>query len=101
LNEFVELRGIVFVVLGRVVVTGFVAIPRREINSELQPILSCRRGYFSNDIALARFPRATLHAVVGLVGWPQAEAVMMFCDHDDIAGARGFDRAHPLLGIKL
>ena len=32
---------------------------------------------------------------------PEAETVVMFCDHDDVLGAGGFDGAHPLFGIEL
>src|SRR5207245_10584160 len=77
-----------------------VAVPRREINTELQSELSCRSCHFANNIALPGFPRTLLHAVICLAGGPEAEAIMMFRDHDDVPGPGGFDCPHPLFGIK-
>src|SRR5208337_1076814 len=71
------------------------------IDTELQAVLPCRSRHFANNIALSGFPRAFLHAVIRLLRGPEAEAIMMFRDEDDVSCTGGFDCRHPLLGIKF
>src|SRR6266700_3087515 len=76
-------------------------VPRRKIHTKPESIFSCRVRHLPDDVAVAVFPTAAFHAVVGLLGWPEAETVMMFCNQHDISCARCLDRPHPLLGIEI
>ena len=57
-GEFVEFGSVILVVFGGVGVAGFVAIPRREIDAELQAVLSSGGGDLGDDVAFAVFPWA-------------------------------------------
>src|SRR5262249_9735362 len=100
-RELVQLSGIVTIVFGGIRVTWLVTIPWREVHAEFQSILARGSGDFAYDVALATSPWTLLDAVVGLFGRPQAETVVMLCDHYDILDAGRLDGAHPLFRVKL
>src|ERR1700723_456502 len=77
------------------------AIPGRQINAELQTVLAGRGGNIMDEISLASFPGTGFDAIFSLRGRPQAEAVVMFGDEDNVFDPCGFGGLHPLLGICL
>src|ERR1700733_1592972 len=77
------------------------AIPRRKVDPELQPIRSRGGRNLPNHVALATLPWARRHAIVRLPRRPQAESIMMFRDHHHVLRARRLDGLHPLVRIEL
>ena len=72
-----------------------------KIDAELESVLFRGVGDEADDVALAVHPGTAFDAVVGLFTGPEAEAVMMLGDQDDVSGAGRLDGAHPLVDIEL
>src|SRR6185369_13798054 len=79
----------------------FVAVPGREIDAKLQPVLARGVGHLADNVTLAVLPRTALYAVVGLLRRPQAKTVVMLRDQHNVARPGSFDRAHPLLRFEI
>ena len=100
LRQLGELGVVIPIVSSSVVVARVVAIPRRQIDAEFQPVLPRSARDVTHHVALAVLPRTRLHAVVRLRGGPEAETIMMFGDEDHILRACPANGLHPLVRIE-
>ena len=67
----------------RPAVLRIIAVPRREVNSELESFLAARVGQFTDHVALPVLPRRVFHAVFRIGRRPHAEpAVVLGCEND-------------------
>jgi hypothetical protein len=57
-------------------------------------------GEFPDDIALAGFPEAVFHRMVGKLGGPEAEAIVVFTGQNEGLHAGILERAHNLIGLE-
>ena len=80
---------------------GVVAIPRRKVDAELH--LAARRGLrnIAHHIALPAAPGALKYGVVGGLGGPKAETIVVLAGEDHAAHAGIRQRAHDGIGIEL
>ena len=78
-----------------------VAVPRREIRAEAEPVLAAGVGDLADHVALALFPRTVLDRMLGILAGPQAEAVVMFAGEDQPAQAARLGRADDLVGVEI
>ena len=100
-GEFVELGEVVLVVGVGVRVARVVAVPGREIDAEAEAGLVRGVGGHADEVAFAVEPRAVFDAVVGLLGGPEGEAVVVLGDEHGVFCACGFGGFHPLVGIDV
>ncbi len=100
-RKFRKLRRVVLVIVGEVRITRLMPVPRREVNSKLQSKLVGGIGHVTHHVAAAVSPRAALYAVLGLLGGPQAKAIVMLGNQYYVSGACRFNGPHPLLGVEL
>ena len=100
-GEFFEFAVVVGVVCGGVQVAGVVAIPWGEVDAEFEAVFAGGAGDIADDVSVAVAPGAGFDGVGGLVGGPEAEAVVVLGDEDDVASAGGGNGGHPLVGVEV
>ena len=76
------------------------AVPRREVETEFQPVFLACRCQFADDVALSVFVRRVAHAVVGEFRWPEAKSVVVFRREDDALHTRLFTHPRPLFAVE-
>ena len=81
-------------------VEGLVAVPGREVEAELEAVLTAGGGQFAHDVALAVLVGGVADAVVGVFRGPQAETVVVLGGEDDAFHAGGLHRGGPLTGVQ-
>ena len=81
-------------------VESLVPVPGREVYAKLQSVFLACRGQFAHHVALSVLVRRVAYAVVGVVGGPQAEAVVMLGRDDDTFQSRLDKGLRPLLAIE-
>ena len=72
-----------YLVIFRGSVVWVILVPRRDVYSELEPILPAGLRELLEDIAFAVAPFALGYGVCALRVWPDAETVVMLCGYDD------------------
>ena len=98
-EQFLQL-GIEIFHVERCTIERLVAVPRREVQSQFQPILlaSCRQ--LAYHITLAVLVGCVTNTVVGILCWPKTEAIVMLGSEDDALHASLFAHACPLLTVE-
>ena len=91
---------LVVVVVGVGAVGLLVAVPGREIDAELEARLAAGVGHLLDHVALAAAPRAVLHAVLGVLARPEAEAVVVLAGEDEQLHAGLLAGRGPLVGVE-
>ena len=81
-------------------ISCIMSIPRREVKPDVDAAGRSRVDELSDNIALAVFPRASYDGVIGVLGRPQAEAIMVLCSEDDQRYAGLYGSVHPLVGVE-
>ncbi len=85
-----------------ITVRGIVDIPGRQVQTHIQVIFSAGSRKLSEDIALAALVLGhAAHVVLGQIGLPGAEAVMMLSGNDKPRKARVLDGFDVILGVKI
>ena len=85
----------------RSAVEGLMAIPRRKIESKFETVFLAGSRQFADDISFAILIGCVANAIVGVFGWPQTEAVMMFGSEDDTFHSCLFASLCPLFAVKI
>ena len=91
-HQLPELAAVVLEVGGPAVLR-VVAVPRREVDAEGEPVPPARVGDLADHVALAAAPGAVLDGVLGELRGPQAEAVVVLGGEDEALQARRLGRA--------
>ena len=99
-HQLPELAAVVLEVGGPAVLR-VVAVPRREVDAEGEPVPPARVGDLADDVALAAAPGAVLDGVLGELRGPQAEAVVVLGGEDEALQARRLRRADDLVGVEV
>ena len=85
-----------------ITVRGIVDIPGRQVQTHIQVIFSAGSRKLSEDIALAALVLGhAAHVVLGQIGLPGAEAVMMLSGNDKPRKACFLDGLDVILGVKI
>ena len=85
-----------------IAVRGIVDIPGRQVQTHIQVIFSAGSRKLSEDIALTALVLGhAAHIVLGQIGLPDAEAVMMLSGNDKPRKARVLDGLDVILGVKI
>ena len=82
-------------------VAGEMPIVPGDIQAQADAVFLASIGHFAHHVALAVLPGRTADAVVGRLGRPEAEPIVMFRGEDEVLGVERLGHAHPLLGVKL
>lgn len=77
-KQFSHLPHIEFIVLQGLPIRRLMPIPRREVEPEANSGLPGGRSKVGDHIALAAFPGAGGHSVIGVGRGPKAEPIMVF-----------------------
>lgn len=99
-KQFGHLPQIKLVVLESIPIRAFVTVPRGQVNAEADPRRPDRSRCIGKDIAAAAFPRGGGDGVVGVLGGPEAEPVMVLDGEDDPREAVGRGDVCPLSGVE-
>ena len=78
-----------------------VTVPGRQVDGELQPLLSASIGQLPHHIAPTLFPRRVLHGVLGICAGPHAKTAVVLGGKDDAPHARLLTDAHPLPTVQI
>jgi hypothetical protein len=77
-EQLTELVPEVLIVFRRFAIGGLVAVPRRKVQTDTNLLFAERIDDFTNDVALAVAPAGIPDAVLGELGGPEAESVVVF-----------------------
>ena len=81
-------------------IVGIVSVPRRDIDSELEPVLLACLREFLEHVALSVSPAALGHCMPAYRIWPEAETVMMLGSDYDTLHAGSLCGSSPLTAIQ-
>ena len=98
-EQFFELCVEVLYIQGSAV-ESLVTVPGREIDAKLESVFLAGCRQFAHDVALAVLVGGVAHAVVGILGGPEAEAVVVLGGDDDALHAGVVERLGPLLAVE-
>ena len=87
-------------VVGRAVL-GVVAVPRGDVEPDVEAVLAAGVGHFLHVVALAVAEFRLRDVVLGGLGRPQAQAVVVLADDDDAGYAAVLARLYDLLGVEF
>ncbi len=98
-QELAHLCKIEFIVQHGVTISGFMTIPRRQIESKVKSLLLGSICNLAHHISSPILPWTCFHGVICICCRPQAETICMFCRQDHNLEARILCLSHPLSRI--
>ena len=87
--------------VGRTSVCWVIPVPRRKIDSELQPLLTTGISQLANHVALAVLPWGVLYTVLCVFRRPHAEPAVVLGGKDDATHASLFAYPCPLAAVQI
>ena len=81
-------------------VEGLMAIPRRQVQAQLQAIFAAGSSQFAHHVAFTVLVRRVAHRIIRVLCGPKTESIVMLCGKDDAAHARLFAHASPLFTVE-
>ena len=87
-------------IIGRAVL-GVVAVPRGDVEPDVEAVLAAGVRHFLHVVALAVAEFGLRDVVLGGLGRPQAQAVVVLADDDDARDAAVFAGLYDLLGVEF
>ena len=99
-NQLFHLR-MELVHVARLAVVLAIAVPRRKVNTELQPIFMASIRKVAHHITLSILPRRILYGILRRSRRPEAEAVVVLGGQDDTLQSGRLNRTNPLFAIEV